>query len=71
MGFLIGGIVCVLYAAATYFIAYKRPARIMGIIKKKLGGRVSDKGAAIVAYVFASVVLAGGIVLFVFAGLRL
>jgi hypothetical protein len=68
MGFIIGGIVCVLYAAVVYFIAVKRPPAIMRIMKKKLGGKISDNGAAIVAYIFASIALAGGIVLFVLPG---
>jgi hypothetical protein len=68
MGFIAGGIVCVLYAAVVYFIAVKRPQAVMRIMKKKLGSRISDNGTAIVAYVFASIVLAGGIVLFVLSG---
>lgn len=70
MGFLIGGIVCVLYAAVVYFIAIKRPPGIMRIIKKKLGGKISDDGAAIVSYIFASIVLVGGIVLFILYGIK-
>ena len=34
-------------------------------VKKKLNKNMSDKAAAIVCYVFASIALAGGIVLFI------
>ncbi len=65
MGYLIGAIACVIYAAIVYVIAVKRPPSIMRMMKKKLGGKISDDGAAIAAYVFASLALAGGIALFV------
>lgn len=65
MGYIIGGIACVIYAAIVYIIAVKRPPSIMKMMKKKLGGKISDNGAAIVAYIFASIALAGGIALFV------
>jgi hypothetical protein len=70
MGYLIGGIACLIYAAIVYIIAIKKPPPIMRIIKKKLGGRISDNGAAIAAHVFASLVLAGGIALFILYGVR-
>jgi hypothetical protein len=70
MGYMIGGIACVVYAAIVYAIAIKRPPSIMRMMKKKLGGKISDNGAAIAAYVFASLALAGGIALFVLYGVR-
>jgi len=70
MGYLIGAIACVIYAAIVYVIAVKRPPSIMRMMKKKLGGKISDDGAAIAAYVFASLALAGGIALFVLYGVK-
>jgi hypothetical protein len=70
MGYLIGGIVCVVYAIIVYLIAIKKPPSIINMIKKKLGGKISDNGAVIVAYVFASLALAGGIALFVLYGIK-
>jgi hypothetical protein len=70
MGYLIGGIACVVYAIIVYLIAIKKPPSIIRLIKKKLGGKISDNGAVIVAYVFASIALAGGIVLFVLYGIK-
>ena len=68
MGYIIGGIVCVLYAAFVYYIAIKRPPAIVRLVKKKLSSKMSDDAVVIVCYVFASIVLAGGIALFILAG---
>jgi hypothetical protein len=65
MGYVIGGIACVLYAAFVYYVAIKKPPAIIRIVKLKLGKKMSDNTAVIICYVFASIVLAGGIVLFV------
>ena len=35
MGYVIGGIACVLYAAFVYYVAIKRPPSIIRMIKKK------------------------------------
>lgn len=65
MGYVIGGILCVLYAVFVYYVAIMRPPSIIKIVKLKLGRRMSDKTASIVCYVFASIVLAVGILLFI------
>ena len=65
MGYIIGGIACKLYAAFVYYVAIKRSPAIINLVKKKLNKNMSDKAAAIVCYVFASIALAGGIVLFI------
>ena len=65
MGYVVGGIACILYAAFVYYIAIKRPPAIINLVKKKLNKNMSDNAAAIVCYVFASIALAGGIVLFI------
>ena len=70
MGYVIGGIACVLYAAFVYYIAIKRPPAVIRLIKKKLNKNMSDDAAAIVSYVFASIALIGGIVLFVLAAVK-
>ncbi|GAI25338.1 unnamed protein product, partial [marine sediment metagenome] len=59
MGYVIGGIVCILYAAFVYCVAIKRPPAIINLIKKKLLSKnMSDNTAAIICYVFASIALA-------------
>ncbi len=70
MGYIIGGIACILYAAFVYYVAIKRPPAIIRLIKKKLSKNMSDDAAVIVSYVFASIALAGGIVLFVLAAVK-
>ena len=65
MGYIIGAVACVLYAAFVYYVAIKRPPAIIRLIKKKLNKNMSDDAAVIVSYVFASIALSGGIVLFV------
>ncbi len=70
MGYVIGAIACLLYATFVYYIAIKRPPAIIRLVKKKLNKNMSDNAAAIVCYVFASIALAGGIVLFVLAAIK-
>ena len=65
MGYVIGGIACIAYAAFVYYIAIKRPPAMIRMIKKKLSKNMSDDTAVIVSYIFASIALTGGIVLFV------
>jgi len=54
----------------VYYVAIKRPPSIIRLIKKKLNKNMSDDAAVIVAYVFASIALAGGITLFVLAAVK-
>ncbi len=70
MGYTIGAVACILYAAFVYYVAIKRPPSIIRMIKKKLNKNMSDDAAAIICYVFASIALAGGIVLFVLAAVK-
>lgn len=70
MGYTIGAVACILYAAFVYYVAIKRPPLIIRMIKKKLNKNMSDDAAVIVSYVFASIALAGGIVLFVLAAVK-
>ncbi len=70
MGYVIGGIACILYAAFVYYVAIKRPPSIIKMIKKKLNKNMSDDAAVVVSYVFASIALIGGIVLFVLAAVK-
>ena len=60
MGYVIGGIACILYAAFVYYIAIKRPPAIIRLVKKKLNKNMSDNAAAIVCYVLpASCLICG------------
>ncbi len=70
MGYIVGAIACLLYAVFVYYVAIKRPPSIIRLIKKKLNKNMSDDAAVIVSYVFASIALAGGIVLIVLAAVK-
>ncbi|MEA2016733.1 MAG: hypothetical protein U9O59_08580 [Actinomycetota bacterium] len=65
MGYTIGGIACLVYAAFVYYVAIGKPPSIIKIIKWKLSKNMSDKAAVILCYIFATVALAGGIVLII------
>jgi hypothetical protein len=54
----------------VYYVAIKRPPSIIRMIKKKLNKNMSDDAAVVVSYVFASIALIGGIVLFVLAAVK-
>lgn len=64
-GYVIGGLACILYAAFVYFIAIKRPPALIKMVKMKFNKNMSDKAAVIICYIFASLALAGAVVLFI------
>jgi len=64
---IIGGIACLLYAILVYYIAIKKPPKMIKLVRKKLGKKSTDKAAVILCYIFATLALAGAIVLFVLA----
>ena len=67
MGYIIGGIACVLYAVFVYYIAIKKPPALLRLVKMKFGKKTTDKTAVIVCCVMASLAAAGAVVLFIFA----
>jgi len=64
---IIGAIACLVYAIFVYYIAIAKPPKMIRLVRKKLGGKASEKAAVIVCYVFGTLALAGAVVLFVFA----
>jgi len=70
MGYTIGAIACIIYAAFVYYVAIKRPPSIIRLVKKKFNKNMSDDAAAIVCYIFASIALAGGITLSILAAIK-
>lgn len=70
IGYLLGGIACLLYAGLVgYFGGIKKAPGLLKIVKMKLGKNMSDEGAARACLIAAIVVLIGGIVLFVLGGM--
>ena len=64
---IIGGIACLLYALVCYYIAFKKPPKMIKLVQKKLGKKSTEKTAVIACYIFGTLALAGAIVLFVLA----
>jgi len=70
IGYLLGGIACVLYAVLVgYFGGIKKSPGLIRIVKMKLNKNMKDSTAAKVCLVMAIIVLAVGIFLFVYGGL--
>lgn len=71
IGYLLGGIACVLYAGLVgYFGGVKKTPGLLKIVKLKLNKNMSDETAVKVCVGAAIVVLAGGIFLFVFGAIQ-
>jgi hypothetical protein len=71
IGYLLGGIACLLYAFLVgYFAGIRKSPGLLKMVKMKLNKNMSDDAAAKTSLVFAIVVGAGGIFLFVFGALQ-
>ncbi len=67
IGYLLGGIACLLYAALVgYFGGIKKSPGLLKLVKMKINKKMSDEAAAKVSLAAALVVLAGGVFLFIF-----
>ena len=65
-GYLLGGIVCLLYAVLVgYFGGIKKSPGLLRLVKMKLNKKMSDTTAAKISLIAAGVVLAAGIFLFI------
>ena len=70
VGYLLGGIACVIYAILVgYFGGIKKSPGLIKIVKMKLGKKMKDETAAKICLVMAIIVLAVGIFLFIYGGL--
>ena len=66
IGYLLGGIACLLYAALVgYFGGIKKSPGLLKLVKMKLNNNMSDNAASKTSLIAAGVVLAVGIFLFV------
>ncbi len=71
VGFLLGGIACLLYAVPVgYFGGIKKAPGLLKMVKMKLGKNMTDDTAAKICLVMAIIILCVGIFLFVFGGIR-
>lgn len=64
IGWLLGGFAAVAYAAMCFWIGLKRPKTMFELVRKKLGGKASDKTVVMACYIAG--VVAIGIAIFVF-----
>jgi len=70
IGYLLGGIVCLLYTALVgYFVGIKKSFGLLKLVKMKINKNMSDDAAEKTSLVAALVVLAGGVFLFIFGAL--
>ena len=71
IGYLLGGIACVIYTLAVgYFGWMKKSPGLLKIVKLKLNKNMSDETAAKICLGASIVVLALGIFLFVFGAVK-
>ena len=71
IGYLLGGIICLLYAALVgYFGGIKKSPGLLKLVKMKLNKNMSDAAAAKISLVAAGVMLAAGIFLFIFGAMH-
>ncbi len=67
-GWAIGGLLCIIYAAAVGGFALKRSQGLYKLVKMKLGKNMTDEKARTISLVMAGIIGVAGIVFFVLAG---
>ena len=71
IGYLLGGIACLLYAFLVgYFGGIKKSPGLLKLVKMKLNKNMSDDAAAKTSLAAAIVVLAVGVFLFMFGAIQ-
>jgi len=71
IGYLLGGIACLLYTGLIgYFGGIKKSPGVLKLVKMKLSKNMSDDAAAKTCLIMSIIVLALGIFLFVFGGIK-
>ena len=69
-GYLLGGIVCLVYAVLVgYFGGIKKSPGFLKLVKMKLNKNMSDSAAARISITAAGVVLAGAVFLFAYGAM--
>ena len=71
IGYLLGGIACLLYAVLVgYFGGIKKSPGLLKLVKMKLNKKMSGTTAAKISLIAAGIVLAVGIFLFIFGAIQ-
>ena len=71
IGYLLGGIACLLYASLVgYFGGIKKSPGLLKLVKMKINKNMTDDAAAKLSLIAAVIVLAGGVFLFIFGAIQ-
>ena len=71
IGYLLGGIACLLYTVFVgYFGGIKKSPGLLKLVKMKINKNMSDEAAAKTSLIAAVIVLAGGVFLFIFGAIQ-
>ena len=71
IGYLLGGIACLLYTVFVgYFEGIKKSPGLLKLVKMKLNKNMSDDAAAKFCLIWSVVILAVGIFMFVFGAIQ-
>lgn len=65
IGYFVGGLVLVLYSVFCFYVGFKRPEKLFRVAKLKFGKDKEDAVVSKICYVWALVMLAAGIAVFV------
>ncbi|MFC1917877.1 hypothetical protein ACFLXH_04415 [Chloroflexota bacterium] len=71
IGYLLGGVACLLYAVLVgYFGGIKKSPGLLRLVKMKISKNMSDGAAAKTSLIAAIIVFLGGIFLFIFGAMQ-
>lgn len=65
VGYFLGGLFLILYGIMCYYIGLKRPDKLFKITKIKVGRNKSDDTVSKICYVFGTITIIAGIVIFI------
>jgi hypothetical protein len=69
-GWVLGGLLCVIYMLVVGGLALKKSPGLIKLVKMKMGKNTTDKAAITLSLVMAGVIGAAGIVFFILGAVR-
>lgn len=70
-GYLLGGMACIIYMLSVgYFGGIKKSPGLLKLVKMKLNKNMTDEVAAKICIIFAAIIGAGGVFLFIFGAIQ-
>lgn len=70
IGYFVGGLILILYSAFCFYVGLKRPEKLFRVAKLKFGKNKEDAFVSKICYVWASLMLIAGIVVFILGHLN-